>query len=64
MIEDTEELLAAIKELCERKFVPEGYYYVDKLIRKIEMQTRFPRLSKVPRMVVGNLYSLRKRQEV
>ena len=33
MINNTEELLKAIKELCEKKFAPEGYYYVDKLVR-------------------------------
>ena len=33
MIKDTEELLKEIKKLC-RKFAPEGYYYVDKLVRK------------------------------
>ena len=33
MIENTEELLEEIKELCESKFAPEGYYYVDRLVR-------------------------------
>ena len=33
MINNTEELLEEIKELCENKFAPEGYYYVDKLVR-------------------------------
>lgn len=33
MIGNTEELLKAIKELCEENFLPNGYYYVDKLVR-------------------------------
>lgn len=33
MIENTDELLKAIKKLCEEKFEPSGFYYVDKLVR-------------------------------
>ena len=32
-INSTNELIEAIKTLCEKEFEPEGYYYVDKLIR-------------------------------
>ena len=33
MIQTTDELLQAIKELCEKEFEPKGYYYVDRLVR-------------------------------
>lgn len=33
MIENTDDLLREIKELCEKKFTPKGSYYVDKIVR-------------------------------
>ncbi len=33
-LHNTHDLLEEIKELCEENFTPEGYYYVDKLVRK------------------------------
>jgi len=32
IIKNTEELLAEIKEMCD-KFIPQGFYYVDKIVR-------------------------------
>ena len=33
MIDNIEQLLERIKELCEEEFSPNGFYYVDKLTR-------------------------------
>jgi len=33
MIKDLDELLIAIKKLCEEEFEPSGFYYVDRLVR-------------------------------